>query len=84
MSDSARYDRCMRMLLLGALAVLSSCSKEEAVAPPRPANVVTTSVSAPSVDLRGEVDFALKNEEALALLAVWTNLGRLGGHTTNP
>lgn len=74
----------MRTLLLGALAVLSSCSKEEPVTPPRPANVVTTSVSTPSDGPRGEVDLALKNDETLVLLTVWTSLGRLGGHTTNP
>lgn len=70
----------MRTLLLGALAVLSSCSKEEPVMPPRQANVVTTSVSVPSVDVRGEVDLALKNDEALVLLALWSSLGAVSAN----
>ncbi|MGV3625733.1 MAG: hypothetical protein ACO1OB_33285 [Archangium sp.] len=73
----------MRMLLLGALAVLSSCSRDEPVTV-RAADVTVTTVSAPSVERRGEVELALQNDEALALLAVWTTLGRLGSPATNP
>ncbi|PZR13230.1 MAG: hypothetical protein DI536_13160 [Archangium gephyra] len=74
----------MRTILFGALAWLSSCTTEEAMTAPRPATVTTTAVSKPSLDLRGEVDVALKNDEALLLLSVWAAVGHFGGAATNP
>lgn len=74
----------MRTILLSALALLSSCAKDEQATAPRPATVTTTSVSKPSLDVRGEVDVALQHDEALVLLAVWTTLGSIGSAATNP
>lgn len=67
----------MRTLVLGALVLLSSCGDEDVVTVPRQPDVALTSASRPAVELRGEVDVALKNDEALVLLTFWAELAKL-------